>query len=62
LKKDPHDTENMFGNQGRQMAGFVASHVENLVGDHLAKKGNKTTIGKYSTTVLQLVLVVSAER
>lgn len=44
------------------MAGFVASHVENLVGDHLAKKGNKTTIGKYSTTVLQLVLVVSAER
>jgi len=44
------------------MAGFVASHVENLVGDHLAKKGNKTTIGKHCATVLQLVLASSERR
>ena len=39
----------MFGVQGKQYAGFVASHVENLLGEHLGKKGGKSTIGAYDT-------------
>ncbi|CAB9520915.1 Metacaspase-1 [Seminavis robusta] len=34
----------MFGKTGKQYAGFISNQVENLLGDHLSKKGNKTSI------------------
>jgi len=33
----------MFGKAGKQYAGMISGQVENLLGDHLGKKGNKTT-------------------
>ena len=36
-----------FGKKGKAYAGIVSSQVESMLGDHLAKKGNKTSIGEY---------------
>jgi len=36
----------MFGKSGKQYAGFVAQHVEGMLGEHLSKKSGKSKIGK----------------
>jgi hypothetical protein len=35
----------MFGKQGKQYASMISGQVENLLGEHLSKKGNKTSTG-----------------
>ena len=36
----------MFGKAGKQYANMIGGHVENMLGDHLAKKQGKTSTGK----------------